>query len=242
MINIAYSLEYQAYRKKWEAVFMPANLTNVELMMPNAAYSSLYNLQMEKWARGMEDYRIERSYYETESDGKKLWGAETVIFNNSGALIYKYRTDDDGGDFISFIKHSNGNNYFMFRTSLYGYGIFDITLKKDYFYIPDEPETFIWTDVHYNAMSNMLAVEGCVWACPYSVNLIDFADPMNESKWVDVLYKLDGGYKKYEGLEFSRWDGNNLILKTSKYVNENNEISSDLIEIKISETKYIRWF
>jgi len=242
MINIAYTPEYQAYYKEWETVFAPKNFVSSELMLPNATDLEFRKLQLKRWANGMGEYRIERSYYKAENDGNKLWGAETKIFDETGATIYQYRIDDDDGDFISLIRHSNQHEYFLFRTGLYGYGLYDLTSKQEFFYIPDEPETFIWTDAHYNPITNMLAVGGCFWACPNGVTLLDFSDPMKETKWVDVISSLDGGYDKYDGLDFIRWHNNNLILKADELVEENDKISTKSVELEISEMQYREWF
>ena len=172
-------------------------------MSPDAGDSEIWKLQLKRWANNMEQYRIERSYYKTEEDGEKLWGAETTILDETGATIYQYRTDDDDCDFIALIQHHNGCEYFLFRTGLYGYGIYDLASKQEFFYIPDESESFIWTDIHYNPISNMLAVGGCFWACPNGVTLLDFSNPMKETEWVDVIGALDGDYDKYDGLELS---------------------------------------
>lgn len=83
-------------------------------------------------------------------------------------------------------------------------------------------EMFIWTGVNYNSEDNLLAVEGCYWACPYSVQLFDFEHPMSEqAKFVDIRTCIDGDYDMYEELEFLRWDAGDLYLKA--YLVENSE-------------------
>lgn len=238
MINIAYTPEYQNARKEWETVFAPKNFTETESMQPVSGDCEYRIMHLLRWAKGMEKYRIERSYYEAENDGQKLWGAETTIFDAAGTIVFQYRTDDDDADFIALIQHSNGHEYFLFRTGLYGYGVYDLAAKQEFCYIPDAPETFIWTDVHYNPTVNMLAVEGCFWACPMGVILLDFTDPMKESEWVDVTLALDRTYVKQDN--FSRWHNSSLMLKE-------DEAGIDAkagapVELEITERQYREWF
>jgi hypothetical protein len=47
---------------------------------------------------------------------------------------------------------------------------------------PPEPArgtAFCWAAVHPSPDGTRLAVEGCVWACPYELVLYDFSDPMS---------------------------------------------------------------
>ncbi len=75
-------------------------------------------------------------------------------------------------------------------------------------------------EYHYNSENNVIAVEGCYWACPYSVQLFSFENPMNENpKFVDIISCLDGDYDVYDELVFSKWEDGNLHLKA--YLAEN---------------------
>lgn len=55
-------------------------------------------------------------------------------------------------------------------------------------YLPeaaDEGCGFCWADIHPSPDGLTLAVEGCYWACPYEVRLVDFTDPMNPP-WLEL--------------------------------------------------------
>jgi hypothetical protein len=114
-------------------------------------------------------------------------------------------------------------------------------LKKKFFYVPKGPESFIWTDVHYNPQNNILAVSGCFWACPYGLILLDFSNPMAETKWVDVLENLDGVYDLYDGLDFVSWEDEKLIVKADKIVEVDGTETVVPVEIKINKTQYSKW-
>jgi hypothetical protein len=54
--------------------------------------------------------------------------------------------------------------------------------RKNADYFPKESldggETFIWCSVKYCAVNDVLAVDGCYWACPYGFMFYDFSNPM----------------------------------------------------------------
>ncbi|GHU03659.1 hypothetical protein FACS1894158_02520 [Betaproteobacteria bacterium] len=226
MKNIAYTAEYQAWRTAWKAVFAPENRKSIE------------NMKIDGCDAG---YQAERTYYKTESGGEVLWGAETVINDQSGAEIYRWRTDDDDCDFLVLIRHGNGREYFLFRTGLYGYGVYDVALKREFVYIPDAFESFIWTEAHHNPVNDMLVVRGCYWACPWSVILLDFSNPMAETKWVDVIAALPGDYDKYDNLDFIRWDKDTLILKAGEIIEVDGKTTTKPVELFIPREQYAKW-
>lgn len=70
--------------------------------------------------------------------------------------------------------------------------------------------------MHYDPESNLLAVSGCYWACPYSVALPDFSDPLTEQpveRWFDVHSIIDPDYEIYSDIDFERWENGILFLK-----------------------------
>jgi len=172
-----------------------------------------------------------------------MTSSETVLFAPSGAEVYRWRNLDDDGEFTEIIHHSDGRLYLLFRIDLYGYGVYDLTGQREFFYIPDEKETFIWTDVHYNPVNDRLAVGGCFWACPNGIHLLDFSEPMRETAWVDVLWELDGGYDTRDMLDFIRWEGSSLILESDdEILEENGKRITRRIELIIPEEQYSAWF
>jgi hypothetical protein len=119
--------------------------------------------------------------------------------------------------------------------------VFDLTDKKDFHYIPKETETFIWTEIFYNSKNNVLIVSGCLWGCPYSTLMLDFNNPMRDTKWVDIHKEIDDEYWKYRGIDFVRWDNDNLILKADEVYKCDGKDKSRSIEITISKEQYTKW-
>lgn len=161
--------------------------------------------------------------------------SENRLTDYRGRAIYQYRNLDTDCEFVYLFKHSNENTYLIFRTELYGYGVYDVTNKKDFHYIPEAEESFIWTEVFYNPDNNTLIVSGCIWACPYGTLILDFSNPLAETNWVDIQAKIDNGYSRYDDIEFVCWNGDNLVLKAFNTDTENYQ------EVIITETQYREW-
>jgi len=163
-----------------------------------------------------------------------LSGSENDVIVN-GNIIYYFHTYDGSGYFWQ-ISHQNGGHYLIFRQELYGYSVLNIETGKDYRYFPEGSfptgETFIWALPCYNPQNNILAVDGCYWACPSSIVLADFTDPMRDTVYIDINeYNGDG----YQNIEFARWDGTDLVGKLrGKNINSG-------VEVVIPETEYMQW-
>ena len=151
-----------------------------------------------------------------------------------GNIIYSFHTLNESGSFWSFV-HQNGKRYLLFKQNLYGYSVLDIATGQDYRYYPKGSfpggETWIWMIPYYNAQNNILAIDGCYWACPSSITLADFSDPMKETIYLDVNeYHGEG----YPDLEFVRWNGTDLVGEL--------RVKKSKTEVVIPEAEYTRWF
>ena len=185
---------------------------------------------------------LTKGYFYDNGDSKhpyKLQGSETVIFRDE-TEIYSYKTVDDADRDCWMFSHQNGHDYFLFARGLYGYSVLDLVTMQDYHFYPAESfptgETFIWCDVHYNPINNIMAVVGCYWACPYSVVLVDFSKPMEDTRQIDINNFINKG-DHYDDMDFVAWDGTDLILKingqTKPVQQEVRRVSSD---------EYMKWF
>jgi len=220
MTNIAYTDEYKTRRKKKDIVFNPENLSDTKIFE-------------------VDGYTAQRSYYSYKADvfdetvviEPSGTASETVIFAPDGSEIYRFRNQAIDAEFLTLIKHSNGHEYFIFHIDLYGYGVFDITEKKEFFHIPrsKDTETFIWVEVFYNPLNNILVVSGCYWAYPYGLNLLNFSNPMTETKWVDINRNIFPLFEGGSHIDFVRWDGTTMIIKSGEQ------------ERHIEESVYEKW-
>ena len=81
----------------------------------------------------------------------------------------------------------SGKHYLIFRTELYGYSVLEVESGQELHYVPacvypeagrKAEEVFIWTSADYDLGSDLLAVTGCIWACPCSTIVLDFSSPL----------------------------------------------------------------
>ncbi len=166
--NVAYTKEYVEYRKQFDYIFVDKYKNDDD--------------EVKSLSDGK--HTLVTSYYNDESHEVLQYNvstSKTRVLDSSGATVAEVRNISYSVDFFSEVEHSNGKRYLLFSIDLYGYSIMDLSNYKVYHYIPEESfksnETFIWTDVRYCSKNNILAVEGCFWACPSSVEFYEFAKP-----------------------------------------------------------------
>ena len=221
MSNVANTKEYQEKFKSYDKLFNPEFLQNKEERKLS------------------EKYTIIICEYAGKINNLNLRGSQNILMYNK-EVISQWNSIDNNADFYQIINHSNGKDYLIFRQDLYGYSVLDLETKEIMQFFPEKSlhggETFIWTGVNYNPYSNVLAVSGCYWACPYSVHLFTFDDPMNPSqKFVDMIECFDGDYDVYDDVDFIRWEERDL--RVSRYIIETNSNE----EVLIKEEEYLGW-
>ena len=95
---------------------------------------------------------------------------------------------------------------------------------KVYNFIPKKSfvggETFIWTKAVYCKTNNILAVEGCFWACPFSLEFYDFSEPDNlPLNFICSTYDMENEIDIDYDVELSGWnDQGKIVMKC--HVNE----------------------
>lgn len=204
----------------------------------NAVYSKEY----EDFCRDMEAFctqeRCDAEPYENSVEGGYrfvTWvyhgeNAASVLKNElldaDGHLCSRWYTRESKDVVLGVVHHANGRDYLLFRCGLYGYSVLDRQARTVFRYLPASSfnpmaagfqETFIWCKPFYDPKSNLMAVEGCLWAAPSSVIVLDFSKPMQaQETWVDVndwIEDKDDG--EYLILDFVRWDDDGLVVRAS---------------------------
>ena len=228
--NVAYSDDYLAYREQYTRVFGPDFFQEEETIILSYKYTL-----------------IKRCYF-GQFEHYFIRATENDLVNENGEKLYTYRNLNDDAEFCTIINHKNGNQYMVFRSELYGYSVLDLSSLEDFHYFPRESlrrlqgdtsaeETFIWVQVHYNKINNILAVEGCYWACPMSILLIDFSEPMiSQKSLIEIEEKNPNAYAKIGDIGFEAWDGTDLVLCSLFYEPEKNK------RFIIQECEYLPWF
>ena len=144
--------------------------------------------------------------------------ARHQLLDSGGQVVYTWDNINDDGEFYQLLPHVNGNHYLVFREDLYGYSVLEVETGRTMHYIPEKSwpldgrqgeETFIWTNVAYDAATNLLAVGGCYWACPNSMVFLDFSDPLSEQDcgcWVEMHEIMDPDYDLFDDIDMINWN------------------------------------
>ena len=144
--------------------------------------------------------------------------------SNLYQVRYAWRNLDTDGEFCSLFRHRNGKHYLIFRTELYGYSVLEVESGQEMHYVPacvhpeegqKAEEVFIWTGADYDPHTDLLAVTGCIWACPYSTIVLDFSCPLQPQppeRWLDLRRIVDPDDTQFNDIEFIRWEDGLLFL------------------------------
>ena len=206
--NIAYEKRYRDWRAQYDTMFVPEN------RFP----------QQDEQFPLVDGYSVHSKAYFYDGD-LHLNGSENELLDKDGKVLYIWRNLDEDGAFCSMFCHRNGNHYLIFRTELYGYSVLEVENGQEMHYIPacvhpekgqKTAEVFIWTGTDYDPSSDLLAVTGCIWACPYSIIVLDFSKPLQSQlteHWLDVRGIIDPDDSRFDDIEFARWEDGALILR-----------------------------
>ena len=168
--NIAHEKRYRDWRAQHDAMFAPENRSP----------------QQDEQFPLTDGYSIRSKAYIYDGD-LHLCGSESELLDNKGKVRYAWRNLDTDGEFCSLFRHRNGKHYLIFRTELYGYSVLEVESGQEMHYVPacvhpeegqKAEEVFIWTGADYDPHTDLLAVIGCIWACPYSTIVLDFSCPL----------------------------------------------------------------
>ena len=189
--NVAYTKEYAEYIRSFEWVLKTDPCVLVKAWDSEYYYWDLSakTSDAKPCVLGNNEYFI---FVEMLAEGNKiveiftrrLWKVRITIKNRENAILFEEETfTDDELNILKLLKHKNSRDYIVYRKSLYGYSVFSVAEKRNIDYIPKESfngkgETFIWCILHYCETNNVLAVDGCYWACPYNFEFYDFTNPM----------------------------------------------------------------
>ncbi len=197
-----------------------------------------------------EDYYVNRYYYADIEHKKPGWApvdGEICRLYRNDKFIFEWKNIDAHSRMITIINHSDGNKYLLFDEDLYGYSVLNLETLQCVHYIPEESyreddieETFIWCIPHYDKDSDLIAVEGCMWASPYSVIVLDFSHPMNivkASEWYDLWQEREPfDYDEYVGdldLNFVSWEID--TLRCTDLVLDKKVLKEKLVKLRGNE-------
>lgn len=71
-----------------------------------------------------------------------------------------------------WLRREKGPILVWASTYLYGYDVLDLGAGTLQHVVEREGEDFIWTGVSLAPNQQLLAIDGCYWACPYSIRIL----------------------------------------------------------------------
>ncbi len=214
--NVADTEEYQHLGDKWQYLLDERYFQKQEELELSGGIRLVYR-----------DYSQENGKVSYQARRMSVLDGEHEIFHRDCLL--------DIGQIITheIIHHQDGHRYLLLREELYGYTVINLDDRTQFRYIPQSllrhQESFIWVIGHYNPKSNLLAVEGCYWACPYSTLVVDFSEPVPQDqslphRWLDLndlLYEKEGEDKwDIEDVCFVRWEEDGGITVKAEFYQE----------------------
>lgn len=119
----------------------------------------------------------------------------------------------------AWVRHANGNDYLLCGEDYQGQTVVNLSTGGTVSYFPEEGHDgtgFCWTVAFPSPDTRFLAVEGCVWACPYEVVFFDFSDPdqlpypelLRVADLYDSLgWQDDGSFRMTREIEVRKSDG-----------------------------------
>lgn len=131
------------------------------------------------------------------------WEYSKGKFYREGNLIGEVRRNY--GQFLTawVENHPNGGDYFIGGSDYQGQTVLRLDTGERRDYLPksaDEGFGFCWAGVHPSPDGTMLLVDGCYWACPYEIRIVDFTVPL-ELPWVELL--------RDDTADFQGWNADN---------------------------------
>ncbi len=106
----------------------------------------------------------------------------------------------------SWVQHANGNEYLLCGEDYQGQTIVNVTKGTTKNYFPEagfDGYGFCWLNAIASNKGNIIAVEGCYWACPYDIVFFDFSNP-DELPYKELMRIEDVG-------DIEGWDNNDVF-------------------------------
>lgn len=166
------------------------------------------------------NYKLVVSNFKTIK-GSWNYSRGTVFKKDSDTPISVINRNYGSFPFTFVEAHKNGHDYLICGEDYQGQTIIELDTGKRVDYLLKSAEQghgFCWVNMTASPDKQMLAVEGCFWACPYEIVFYDFSDPFNfpypELDRKD--YDTFGGWTDNTTVEFedSQYDDDDKYITT----------------------------
>jgi hypothetical protein len=155
--------KYQERRKEIESFFETAELVT-DSVEESISASGKYSLRKEVYSKGKNTWSYSRGVVSHVDSNRVI----ADVKRNYGMFWHEW------------CRHSNGFEYLLCGEDYQGYTVINLDKRITNSFFPKsayEGHGFCWAKVYPSPNGNILAVEGCYWACPYELVLYDFSEP-----------------------------------------------------------------
>jgi len=154
---------YQARRKEIEACFRPEG-RRVETAQIHPSPAGRFELETCRYTTGPQSWDYSRGVLRRTDDGVVL----ADVKRNYGTFWH------------AWVSRPGEDEYLLCGEDYQGYTIIDLRTGECRTHFPEEAWKgfgFCWTAAYPSPDRKVLAVDGCVWACPYELVFFDFRRP-----------------------------------------------------------------
>lgn len=125
------------------------------------------------------EYKLHVSKY--GEAGKVCWEYSRGVVSRvwDGKIIADVKRNF-GHFWHAWVEHPNGNEYLLCGEDYQGYSVVNLSEGTYQVHFPEaghQGAGFCWAAVYPSPDGLALAVDGCVWACPYELAFYDFRTP-----------------------------------------------------------------
>jgi hypothetical protein len=165
-----------------------------------------------------EGFRLAVSNFET-SEGCWNYTRGLVTRISDGAIVADIKRNYSTF-WHTWVSHPNGKKYMLCGEDYQGYSIVNLTDGTYKVHFPEEGYKgcgFCWVDAYPSPSGKLLAVDGCIWACPFEIQILDFSDP--DTLPYKLVANIDEGF--FGGVK-SWQDEDNLLITTEVDIRESD--------------------
>ena len=183
-------------------------------------------------------YRLDVTHHDT---GNRTWRySKGRVYRVEGNVLIETVCRNYSSFATLWVEdHPNGHSYLVCGEDYQGQTVIELDTGKRVNYLEVGAKLgygFCWQSFIASPSKNTLAAQGCYWACPYQIQMIDFSNPMGgTSEGLPIL-------EVFDDLDFFEWNGPDSCQFAEEYsvytktgVREDNLLDSDWAEIELRE-------
>lgn len=155
----------------------------------------------------------------------------------SGELIATVNRNYSSFPYLWVEGHPNGHDYLICGQNYQGQTVIELDTGKRIDFLPEEAKDghgFCMADAMFDRETRILAIDGCLWACPYEYRFYDFSDPL--SGWPEL--KIRDGYQDSSDIK-PEFNGGTIKCSEQRSIDQPDDCADDY-KYEIVATKTYR--